>query len=358
MRLGGVPRLVWTTFTPAQVDLNITDPLTWSYLTSVIDRLTSAGISIIRLDAVGYAGKLAGTNCFMTAETMDFLGRIGDYCHRRGASVLLEVHGHFTQQTEIAPRADLVYDFALPPLVLHAIFAGDPRPLDHWLAIRPENTVTVLDTHDGIGIIDAGPNDLRPSAPGLLDEDQVASLVESIHSNTGGTSRRATGVSASNLDLYQVNSTFFDALARDERRYLLARALQLFVPGIPQVYYTGLLAGVNDVALFDQTRIGRDVNRHRYTTDEVDRQLAQPVVRAQIALLKLRSRHPAFQGVFSHKVSGTGIVLGWQQGADGVLLESDLARGSFAIRFTGEHENRVLTDKDLLSCRHVTPALA
>jgi sucrose phosphorylase len=350
MRLGGEARLVWTTFTPSQVDLDIRQPLTWSYLSGIIDRLTASGVSIIRLDAVGYTGKSAGTNCFMTRETLDFVLALSDYCHERGAKVLLEVHGHFSQQVEVARFADLVYDFALPPLVLHAIFASDPQPLAHWLAIRPQNTVTVLDTHDGIGIIDAGANVLRPSQPGLLDEEQIARLVDFIYA-TAPSSKLATGAAASNLDLYQVNCTFFDALGRDEGRYLLARALQLFVPGIPQVYYVGLMAGVNDLELFGQTRIGRDINRHRYSLSEIERQLSEPVVRAQTQLLKLYSRHPAFAGTFAHDASGSTIALRWRSHDDEVCLDADLARRSFYIRFRSGSESWSISSQELLSSR-------
>ena len=91
-------------------------------LSGIVDRLTASGVSIIRLDAVGYTGKSAGTNCFMTPETLAFVCRLSDYSHERGAKVLLEIHGHFSQQVEVARSADLVYNFALPPLVLHAIF--------------------------------------------------------------------------------------------------------------------------------------------------------------------------------------------------------------------------------------------
>ncbi len=348
MPLAGQPRLVWTTFTPAQVDLDIRQPLTWSYLTGIIDHLTASGVSVIRLDAIGYAGKCPGTNCFMTSETLDFVGRLKDYCHQRGAQVLLEIHGHFSQQVEVAPSVDLVYDFALPPLVLHAIFASDPGPLERWLKVRPENAVTVLDTHDGIGVIDAGPNVLEPDEPGLLDGAQIANLVRTIYSNAPS-SQLATGAAASNLDLYQVNCTFFDALGRDEGRYLLARALQLFVPGIPQVYYMGLLAGVNDVALFEQTRVGRDINRHRYTLEEIDGRLSAPVVRAQMQLLSLRSRHPGFTGTPTHSSSYRSIVITWRKDEHEICLDADLARGSFSIRSSSGGERWTCSVEELLS---------
>ena len=94
------------------------------------------------------------------------------------------------------------------------------------MKVRPGNAVTVLDTHDGIGIIDVGPDGHDQSRPGLLTPAQTDQLVTTIHDNSGGTSRLATGTAASNVDLYQVNCTFYDALGADDHRYLLARALQ------------------------------------------------------------------------------------------------------------------------------------
>ena len=85
--------------------------------------------------------------------------------------------------------------------------------------------------------------------PGLIPPAELEALVEQIHVNSNGESRQATGLAASNLDLYQVNCTFYDALGRNDRLYLLARAIQFFAPGVPQVYYVGLMAGENDMAL-------------------------------------------------------------------------------------------------------------
>ncbi|MBF0688376.1 MAG: sucrose phosphorylase [Cellulomonas sp.] len=348
MTLGGRRRLVWTTFTPDQVDIDLRTPQAWEYLTSVVDALTSGGVTMLRLDAVGYTGKEAGTDCFMTPATDEYTERIVEQARARGAEVLVEVHGHHTQQIEIARKVDLVYDFALPPLVLHALTAGDLGPLAGWLAIRPANAVTVLDTHDGIGIVDVGPSDLRPGEPGLLAPEKIDALVERIHDNSGGTSRLATGAAASNLDLYQVNCTFYDALARDDRRYVLARLLQLFVPGIPQVYYVGLLAGCNDMALLAATGVGRDVNRHHYTPDEIEAALDHPAVRGQLAGLRLRSSHPAFGGDFAWDVDGTRGTFVRAAGDARATLTFDVADGSFEVRATDDDGERVvLTDGDL-----------
>ena len=95
---------------------------------------------------------------------------------------------------------------------------------------RPRNAVTVLDTHDGIGVIDVGADRADRSLAGLLGDGEIDALVRAIHANSDGTSARATGGAASNVDLYQVNCTFYDALGRDDVRYLLARALQCSRP--------------------------------------------------------------------------------------------------------------------------------
>jgi len=338
VRIAGRPRLVWTTFTPQQVDLDVRSPAAWGYLTSIVDRLTGAGVRVLRLDAVGYVGKRRGTDCFLTPEALEFTRRLSGYARDRGARILVEVHGHHRQQVEIAAQVDLVYDFALPPLVLHALTARDPGPLARWLDVRPRNCVTVLDTHDGIGIVDVGPSVLRPGEPGLLTGDQLDALVEAIHTNSGGSSRQATGAAASNLDLYQVNCTFYDALGRDDRAYLLARLLQLFAPGTPQVYYVGLLAGTNDVDLLRRTGVGRDVNRHHYPPAEIEAALRRGVVHAQLAALRLRARHAAFTGDFGHDVHGTRIALEWRAGEHHARLDADLATGAFTTSFSGVDE--------------------
>src|SRR5204862_6452176 len=159
--------------------------------------------------------------------------------------------------------------------------------------------VTVLHTHDGIGVIDVGA-DARDSEAraGLLPPEAIDALFETIHERSAGQSRKATGAAASNLDLYQVNCTFYDALGRRDDEYLLARAIQFFAPGIPQVYYAGLFAGTNDMELLARTGVGRDINRHHYTAEEVMDHLERPVVRRLLDLVRFRNRHRAFHGNF------------------------------------------------------------
>jgi sucrose phosphorylase len=345
-RADGSKRLVWTTFTPQQVDIDVRNQLTRDYLRHVLDQLAAAGVSQVRLDAVGYAVKTPGLSSFMTRETFRFIDEITGWCHQRGLSVLVEVHSYYQHQVQIAQQVDQVYDFALPPLVLHALTAADPKPLLAWMKVRPGNAVTVLDTHDGIGVIDVGADGRDPSRPGLLTPAQIDQLVAAIHRNSGGTSRLATGAAASNVDLYQVNCTFYDALGADDQRYLLARALQFWTPGTPQVYYVGLLAGRNDMELLRSSGVGRDVNRHLYTRAEVTSELGRPVVQALLGLIRFRNTHPAFDGTFQVTASGPRLHAAWTNSDHVAHLDARLDKGEGLLRWSipGGHRQAVLAD--------------
>ncbi len=328
----GEKRILWTTFTAQQLDIDVRHPQGRAYLEGILRTFSAYGIRAIRLDAVGYAIKKAGTSCFMLPETFEFMGELTELARTLGMEVLVEVHSHYLRQIEIASRVDWVYDFALPPLVLHAIFDSTARYLKEWIAIRPRNALTVLDTHDGIGIIDIGADARHP---GLVPPEGLDELVETIHARSHGQSRLATGAAASNLDLYQVNCTFYDALGRNDREYLFARAIQFFLPGIPQVYYVGLLAGGNDMELLARTGTGRDINRHYYDHKEVLEALSRPVVRDLLCLIRLRNVHPAFQGEFQVGESAErSLALRWRAGCEYALLLADFATGRWRLEYT------------------------
>ena len=325
MLLSGEKRLFWTTFNPEQVDIDVHHHKAEAYLDSILQKFHAAGVKMIRLDAVGYAIKKPGTSCFMIPETFDFISELTAKAHIFGIEVLVEIHSHYLKQIEIAKRVDWVYDFALPPLVLHALFKSDSQPLAKWLSISPRNAVTVLDTHDGIGVIDVGADEVD-GTPGLLGPEEIDNLVETIHIKSHGQSKKATGAAANNLDLYQVNCTFFDALAGKEVAYLIARAIQFFAPGIPQVYYVGLLGGRNDMELLERTKVGRDINRHYYTNDEIRSTLKQPFVQKLIKLIHLRNSHPAFNGEFHVKAPEDNLLeMIWEHDDDWIALNVDLA---------------------------------
>jgi sucrose phosphorylase len=338
-------RVVWTTFTSQQIDLDVDHPATVAYLQAILDRFAEAGVRIVRLDAVGYAVKTPGTACFMTPETFRFIEEVAGWAAERGIEVLVEIHSHHEQQIAIARRVDLVYDFALSPLILHSLFTGDGVALRHWLEIRPANAITVLDTHDGVGVRDVGRDVTDPERQGLLDEEQIDALVERIHDNTRGDSRTASGAAASNVDLYQVNTTYYDALGRDDRAYLVARLLQFFTPGVPQVYYVGLLAGHNDMELLASSGVGRDVNRHHYTDDEFEAALTRPVVQDLCTLIRFRNAHPAFGGSWDCTSDGTSrLRMHWEQGPHQATLTVDLASRDLEVGFTEAGRHRTVSE--------------
>ncbi len=333
----GERKILWTTFTSKQVDIDVEHPQGRAYVEAILQTLAASGVTMIRLDAVGYAIKRPGTSCFMTAETFEFIDAFAGTARKLGLEVLVEIHAYYRRQIEIAARVDWVYDFALPPLVLHALYFKTAAPLAHWIAERPTNALTVLDTHDGIGIIDIGADATdREAHPGLVPPIELDRLVQTIHVNSGGASAEATGAAASNLDLYQVNCTFYDALGRDDGAYLIARAIQFFLPGVPQVYYVGLLAGMNDMELLAQSGVGRDINRHRYSVAELQQRLEAPVVQRLIQLIRLRNEHPAFDGRFAVEASGAStLTVGWTNGEHRASLQIDFASLAAEVAFTG-----------------------
>lgn len=307
----GDTKAFWTTFTANQIDIDVASAQGEAYLQAILQRFTDHGVKYIRLDAAGYAIKKAGSSCFMLPETFEFIEKLSKQAKARGMTCLVEIHGYHKTQIEIAKRCDMVYDFALPPLVLHTIFSGSAYALKTWLDIAPRNCITVLDTHDGIGIVDAAD---YQGAAGLLTDPELDSLVEKIHHNSGGSSKLATGNAANNVDLYQVNCSFYDALGRNNEHYLLARAIQLFCPGISQIYYGGLLAAENDVALLQKTGVGRDINRPYFDESSLQLALQKPVVKALIKLIQLRRTLQAFDGDFSQTLAPNLYQLNWQHG--------------------------------------------
>jgi sucrose phosphorylase len=331
----GARLLLWTTFTSEQIDIDVTHPQGRRYLAEVLARFHEAGIRSIRLDAVGFAVKKAGTSCFMIPDTFAFIDELTAQAHAAGLEVLVEVHGQPADQIAVARHADRVYDFALPPLVLHTLYTRNAVALQRWLSIRPTNAVTVLDTHDGIGVQDVDGDRRRPDAEPLLPRADIDALIETIHDRSRGESRLASGAAAHNVDASQVNCTFYDALGRRDDEYLIARAIQCFVPGIPQIYYVGLLAGANDLDLFRRTQVGRDINRRYYTAEALRQELGRPVVQSLLALLRLRNTHPAFAGTFDAPATAPDrLSLMWTHGDQVARLEIDRGAMTASIAST------------------------
>ena len=328
----GTSKLIWTTFTSNQIDIDVKSELGIAYLESILDTFQKAGITMIRLDAAGYAIKKQGTSSFMIEETFDFVAELTNKAKAKGIEVLVEIHSYYQTQIEIAKRVGYVYDFALPVLVLDTLFNKNASSLKKWLTVSPRNAITVLDTHDGIGIVDVAAEN---GQAGLIEDEILNEIVNKIHANSKGDSLKATGAAASNLDLYQVNCTYFDALGRDEQAYLIARAIQFFVPGIPQVYYVGLFAGENDMDLLAKTNVGRDINRHYFTKEEITKHLERPLIKKLKDLMILRNTHVAFNGDFHLLETAANILhIKWINQEDWVELVVNLEEMELGIQYS------------------------
>ncbi|KAA1153909.1 sucrose phosphorylase [Pseudoalteromonas sp. FUC4] len=329
----------WTTFTDNQIDINVKVEAGVAYLNNVLTKFSANNVNIIRLDAAGYAIKQAGTNCFMLDETFGYLDNLSKQANDLGMETIAEIHSHYQTQVEVAKRVNMVYDFALPPLILHSLFNNDVDALLKWLQISPRNCLTVLDTHDGIGIIDAGP---MGDKPGLLNAQQIDNLVETMHANSNNQSRQATGAAASNVDLYQVNCTYYNALGAKDFDYLLSRAIQFFAPGVPQVYYGGLFACENDMELLARTNVGRDINRPYLNNEKIEYALDKPVVKGLIELIKLRNEHPAFAGEFSAHGAEGECCLTWQLEDKSIALSVNFkTRDALITQVNGDDETTI-----------------
>ena len=284
----GTREKVWCTFSEEQIDLDVKSEATKAFFRQTLTDLCRRGASVIRLDAFAYATKKAGTSCFFVEpDIWELLEEITEIVRPFGVEILPEIHEHYTLQLKLAQHGYPVYDFALPMLVLHALYTGEGAQLKHWLDICPRRQFTTLDTHDGIGVVDVA---------GLLDEQEIERTKELLFAKGANVKKIYNTEAYNNLDIYQLNCTYYSALGDNDQAYLLARAIQFFAPGIPQVYYVGLLAGKNDIALMESTKQGRDINRHYYTEPEIAKEVQRPVVQNLLALMRLRNRHPAFSG--------------------------------------------------------------
>ncbi len=282
----GTTEEVWNTFGEEQIDLDVTKEVVKEFIRDTIKDMASHGCSLIRLDAFAYAIKKLDTNdFFVEPEIWELLDDVRQEAAKYDVELLPEIHEHYSIQMKIADHDYYIYDFALPMVTLFSLYSGTSERLANWLKMSPMKQFTTLDTHDGIGVVDARD---------LLTDEELDYTSEELYKVGANVKKVYSSANYNNLDIYQINSTYYSALGDNDRSYLLARAIQVFAPGIPQIYYVGLLAGKNDIELLEATKEGRNINRHYYTTEEIDQEVQRPVVQRLFDLLKLRNRSAAF----------------------------------------------------------------
>ena len=322
----GTTEKVWCTFGEEQIDINVKSERAQRFFRETLTQMAKNNASIIRLDAFAYACKKPGTSCFFVQpETSQLLDAMQEVIAPYGAMVLPEIHEHYTMQMKVSQMGYWVYDFALPVLTLHALYSGDGTYLARWLDMSPMHQFTTLDTHDGLGIVDV---------KDLLPDDQVDFTKEKMFSEGANVKKIYNTEAYNNLDIYQVNTTYYSALGNNDDAYLLARAIQFFAKGIPMVYYVGLLAGANDLELLESTKEGRNINRHYYSREEIDREVERPVVKSLVEMMEFRNSHPAFDLDGTCEVSlpeKSRLVIRRSHGDAWAQLDANLTDKSFEI---------------------------
>lgn len=312
-----------------QMDLNINSPLVWEFYADTLDKLAGYGAQIVRLDAFAYAPKEPGAKNFLNDPgTWELLDQVKQLADRRGLLLLPEIHSSYAEgiHETIAGLGFLTYDFFLPGLLIDAFESRDASVLKRWigeLLTKRIRTVNMLGCHDGIPLLDL---------KGLLDEDRIQALIQTVVGR-GGYVKDLHG--AKNI-YYQVNATYYSALGESDARLLLARAIQLFLPGKPQVWYLDLFAGRNDHDAVAEAGPGghKEINRTNLSLADVEAGLVQPVVQRQLELLRFRNTFGAFGWDAECEVADTGpdhLVITWRKNGRTATLEADLASEAFTI---------------------------
>lgn len=272
-----------------QMDLNIKSPLVWEFYDNTLKTLAGYGAKIVRLDAFAYAPKEPGEKNFLNEPgTWDLLEKVRELADKYNLTLLPEIHASYGEKNyeQIAEKGYMTYDFFLPGLIIDALESGDGKHLSDWakeLIEKDIHTVNMLGCHDGIPLLDL---------KGLLSEERIQNLIDTIVGR-GGYVKDLHG--QKNM-YYQVNATYYSALGEEDTKMLLARALQLFMPGKPQIWYLDLFAGKNDHEAVKRAGAGghKEINRTNLTTEQMEEALKKPVVARQLELLRFRGTCPAF----------------------------------------------------------------
>ncbi len=325
----GTIEKVWCTFDEEQIDIDVRTETSKKFIGDNLRMLAGHGASVIRLDAFAYATKKAGTGCFfIEPDIWALLKECTDVLDPAGVMILPEIHEHYTMPLRIAEHGYYVYDFSLPMLLLNALYYGNTEYLAKWLEISPAHQFTTLDTHDGIGVVDVRD---------LLPQEEIDRTKEDIFNKGANVKKIYNTAAYNNLDIYQINCSYYSACGDNDKAYLLARAVQFFAKGIPQVYYVGLLAGKNDLKLLEETKVGRNINRHYFTKDEVAEEVQRPVIKVLLQMMRFRNTCPAFDvdGKFSVSTDGSKIRIIRSAAGTSAELDADFGNASFTISENG-----------------------
>lgn len=300
-------RYVWTTFSADQVDLNWENPDVFFEFLDILMFYISQGARIVRLDAIAFLWKTVGTSCLHLEETHEIVKLYRDILSMLAPHVILLTETNVPHEENIsyfgnADEAHMVYQFSLPPLLLHGLLSENPEHLKTWagsLGEIPDNCTyfNFTSSHDGIGV--------RP-LQGLLPDAELDNLVEEVRRRKGHVSMKSN--SDGSESPYELNITYFEALSvpgkTDDpvgiQRFLTSQYVAAAFRGVPAVYIHSLTACLNDHEGVEESGIFRRINRHKWDVDELNGLIDDSdtvhskVINDYTRVLRRRSDYPAF----------------------------------------------------------------
>jgi len=307
-------KFVWSTFSDDQIDVNFENPDVLFEYIDIFFYYVSKGLSVIRLDAVAFIWKELGTECIHLKETHEIVKLIRTLVDHYAPHVTIITETNVPHKENISYFGDgdethMVYQFSLPPLLVHAILTENATYLNNWaqsLDKLPARCTyfNFTASHDGIGV--------RP-LQGLIPDHEFNSLIEGMKKKGGFISEKKNPDGS--LSPYEINITYFDAFAGEngsqalqERRYLCSQIISMSLKGVPGIYFHNLTATRNNVKGVSVTGRYRTINRKKWFYDELIDALNDPdtstyrIFNSMKAVIKKRSKHPAFHPFGGQKV--------------------------------------------------------
>jgi glucosylglycerate phosphorylase len=269
-------RYVWTTFSPDQVDLNYANPAVLMEMIRILLEYVQRGADYIRLDAVAFLWKAEGTSCIHLPQTHIVVRLLRDVLNVAAPWVKLITETNVPHQENLSyfgdgyNEAQLVYQFALPPLLLHSFYTENASTLSQWAASletpsKLTNFFNFSASHDGIG--------LRPVTD-LLPQSAIDELIEGVQKRGGRISYKSN--TDGSQSAYEMNITYFDALAqanepvsRSVDRFIVSQAIMLALGGLPAIYLPSLFGATNWYQGLEETGRARTINREKFELNKL-----------------------------------------------------------------------------------------
>ena len=326
-----------------QMDVNASSPLVWAFYEETLKKLSGYGCNILRLDAFAYLHKQVGeSNFFNKPGTWEYLERINKIAVQNNLLLLPEIHAEYGLHLhdEVANKGYYIYDFFLPGLTIHTIENKTSKALIRWakeIVAKGYKTVNMLGCHDGIPVLDLKGKEVNGVYnKGLLEDPEIESIMNTIMER-GGRVKNLYDPSGNKISYYQINATFFSALGEDEQKLLFARVIQMFMPGIPQVWYLDIFAGKNN---YEAANNGgstghKEINRTTLSMQDIEQGLKRKIVKNQLDIIRLRNTSNAFSGqVEINDVEDSIIDIKWVNSSTAAHLKANLQTYNFTINLT------------------------